>query len=127
MSVFKQILWMIVTIRLLGNKPKLPSCRESLVEYAAVLEIQYSRICANVGVARHRESAVMARGIVGLLGLIEAAEPLPSLLLVLRERHESQRSGRLPFHRLTPGVSLTRGADTIALSATGVDPEINQA
>jgi len=119
MSVFRQILWMIVTIRLLGKQPKLPSCHESLVEYAAVLEIQYSRICANVGVARHRESAVMARGIVRLLGLIEAAEPLPSLLLVLRERHESQRSGQLPFHRPTPGACLSRAEAPIAHSVTG--------
>jgi len=39
-----------------------------------------------VGTERRREAAAIARRIVGLLGLTEAAEPLPRRLLVLVER-----------------------------------------
>ena len=39
-----------------------------------------------VGTARRREAAAIAWRIVGLLGLTEAAEPLPRRLLVLLER-----------------------------------------
>jgi hypothetical protein len=38
------------------------------------------------GTARRREAADIAWRIVGLLGLIEAAEPLPRRLLILLER-----------------------------------------
>ena len=39
-----------------------------------------------VGTARRREAAAIAWRIVDLLGLTEAAEPLPRRLLVLLER-----------------------------------------
>lgn len=60
--------------------------RESLIQYAVALELQYSRICMRAGTARRREAADIAWGTVGLLGLIEAAEPLPRRLLILLER-----------------------------------------
>jgi hypothetical protein len=41
----------------------------------------------------------MARGIVGLLGLIEAAEPLPSILLVMLQDHECARKGSATLGR----------------------------
>jgi hypothetical protein len=86
MTVFQQVLWMLVNIRVLGKQPRLPLPRESLIQYAVALELQYSRICMRVGTVRRREAAAIAWRIVGLLGLTEAAEPLPRRLLVLLER-----------------------------------------
>ena len=44
MTVYQQVLWMLVNIRLLGRQPRLPLSGESLTHYAAALEIQYSRV-----------------------------------------------------------------------------------
>ena len=101
MTVFQQVLWMFVNIRLLGREPRLPRNQESLIHYAAVLEVQYSRICAHLGATRRRQAVAIARRIIGLLGLTEAAEPLPPLLLVLRERHEGAGACRFPSRRST--------------------------
>ena|ERR1035437_567718 len=92
MTVFQQVLWMLINIRLLGRLPKLPASRESLIHYAAALETQYSRICLDLGTARRREVATIAGGIIALLGLTQAAEPLPPKLLSLLDRHERIRS-----------------------------------
>ena len=92
MTVFQQVLWMFVNIRLLGREPRLPQDQESLIHYAAALEIQYSRICRHLGTVRRREAAEIAWGIIGLLGLAQAAEPLPPRLLGLIERHDRARS-----------------------------------
>jgi hypothetical protein len=86
MTVFQQVLWMFVNIRVLGKQPRLPLHQESLIQYAVALELQYSRMCMRAGTARRREAADIAWRIVGLLGLIEAAEPLPRRLLILLER-----------------------------------------
>ena len=86
MTVFQQVLWMFVNIRVLGKQPRLPFPRESLTQYAVALQLQYSRMCMRAGTARRREAADIAWRIVGLLGLIEAAEPLPRRLLILLER-----------------------------------------
>jgi hypothetical protein len=86
MTVFQQVLWMFVNIRVLGKHPRLPLPRESLIQYAVALQLQYSCICTQLGTARCREAAAIAWRIVGLLGLTEAAEPLPPRLLVLLER-----------------------------------------
>ena len=86
MTAFQQVLWMFVNIRVLGKQPRSPLPRESLIQYAVALELQYSQICIRVGTARRREAAAIAWRIVGLLGLTEAAEPLPRRLLVLLER-----------------------------------------
>jgi hypothetical protein len=86
MTVFQQVLWMFVNIRVLGKQPRSPLPRESLIQYAVALELQYSRICMSVGTARRREAADIAWRIVRLLGLTQAAEPLPHRLLILLER-----------------------------------------
>ena len=85
MNLFQQILWMIVKIRLLGRPPSLPLAGESLIHYAAVLELQYSRIYEHLGPLRRHEVADIAGRIVGLLGLTEAAEPLPPLRTLVPE------------------------------------------
>jgi len=92
MTVYQQVLWMLVNIRLLGRQPRLPLSGESLTHYAAALEIHYSRICAQLGTARRRESTAIAWRIVGLLGLTEAAEPLPPRLLRLLNLQDRPRS-----------------------------------
>ena len=94
MTVFEQILWFLIQIRLLGRPPKLPIPRESLIHYAAVLEIQYSRICVQLGTARRREVVAIAGGIIALLGLTQAAEPLPPKLLSLLDRNQRARPAR---------------------------------
>ena len=96
MTVFQQVLWMFVNIRLLSREPRLPLNQESLIHYAAALEIQYSRIWVQLGTARRREVATIAGGIVALLGLTQAAEPLPPKLLGLLARHDRVRSSHLP-------------------------------
>ena len=60
MTVFQQVLWMFVNIRLLGKQPRLPLLRESMIQYAVALELQYSRICMRVGTARRREAVAIA-------------------------------------------------------------------
>jgi hypothetical protein len=87
MTVLQQVFWMFVNIRALGRQPRLPLPRESLIEYAVALQLQYCRICTRLGIERCREAAAIAWRIVVLLGLTEAAEPLPRRLLVLLERH----------------------------------------
>jgi len=94
LTVFEQILWFLIQIRLLGRPPKLPIPRESLIHYAAVLEIQYSRICVQLGTARRREVVAIAGGIIALLGLTQAAEPLPPKLLSLLDRNQRARPAR---------------------------------
>jgi hypothetical protein len=92
MSLFQQILWMIVRIRLLDGQPRLPLSGESLIHYAAALQVQHSRICTHLGAARRHEAVDIAGRIVGLLGLTQAAEPLPPQLLGLLARHDRVRS-----------------------------------
>jgi hypothetical protein len=91
MTVFQQVLWMFVNIRVLGKKPRLPLSRETLAQYAIALELQYCRISMRLGTARRLEAVAIAWRIVGLLGLTEAAEPLPPPLLILLKRHRSSK------------------------------------
>jgi hypothetical protein len=81
---------MLVNMRLLGRQPRLPLSGECLIQYAAALEIQYSRICTHLGTRRRREASAIASRIIDLLGLIEAAEPLPPRLFVMLERQSQQ-------------------------------------
>jgi hypothetical protein len=91
MTVFQQVLWMFVNLRVLGKQPRLPLSRENLVQYAIALELQYCRISTRLETARRLEAAAIAWRIVGLLGLTQAAEPLPPLLLILLERHRPSK------------------------------------
>jgi hypothetical protein len=43
MTVFQQVLGMHVNIRVLGKQPRFPLPRESLIQYAVALELQYCR------------------------------------------------------------------------------------
>jgi hypothetical protein len=70
-----------------GKIARLPAQSDDLIRYAAVLELQYSRICTQHGIARRRQMAATAWRLIGLLGLTEAAEPLSPRLLMLLERH----------------------------------------
>jgi hypothetical protein len=86
MTAFQQVLWMYVNLRVLGKQPRSPLSGESLIQYAAALEIQYSRICVHLGLRRRRDASAIAARIIDLLGLIEAAEPLPSRLLTMLDQ-----------------------------------------
>jgi hypothetical protein len=91
MTVFQQVLWMFVNIRLLGKQPNPSSPGESLIQYATALELQYCRICMRSS-AKRRERTALASAMVQILGLTEAAEPLPPWLLVLLDRHRRRLS-----------------------------------
>src|ERR1017187_2542143 len=60
MTVFQQVLWMLANIRVLGKQPGLPAQGDDLIRYAVVLELQYSRICTQLGIARRRQMAAIA-------------------------------------------------------------------
>jgi hypothetical protein len=66
MTVFQQVLWMLVNIRVLGKQPRLPAQGDDLIRYAAVLELQYGRICAQLGIARRRQMATISWRFIGL-------------------------------------------------------------
>jgi hypothetical protein len=87
MTVFEQVLRTFVYIRVLGKQPRLPAPGDDLIRYAAALELQYSRICTTLGMKPRHDAAAISGLIIGLLGLTEAAEPLPPRLLVLLARH----------------------------------------
>src|SRR3984885_12649470 len=96
MTEFHQVLWMFVNIRVLWKQPRMPLPRESLIQYAVALELQYRRICMRVGAAHRRDAAAIAWRVVGRPALTEAAEPLPRRLPVLLERQSRYRSGCFP-------------------------------
>jgi len=73
MTVFEQVLWMFVNIRILGKQPRPPAYGDDLIRYAAALEVQYSPICKQSGIARRRQTAIIAWHLIELLGLTEAA------------------------------------------------------
>lgn len=95
MTVYQQVLWMLLNLRLLGQQPRFQLSRENLIQYAARLENQYSRVCTHLMPGRRCEAAAIACRIVGLLGLTEAAEPLPPRLLVLLARHRRKRAAQV--------------------------------
>jgi hypothetical protein len=49
MTLFQQVLWMTVNIRVLGKEPASPLYGRGLIQYAATLQLQYSRICTPSG------------------------------------------------------------------------------
>ncbi|HET9100687.1 MAG TPA: hypothetical protein VFN62_09875 [Acidobacteriaceae bacterium] len=88
--VFKHILWMFVCLRLLGAEPAVPRLGDSLVQYAATLEIEYCRRRVTAGSTACREAGELAGHLIRLLGLPQAAEPLPPTLLPLLLRHSAK-------------------------------------
>ncbi|MGB8478580.1 MAG: hypothetical protein WCE63_07035 [Acidobacteriaceae bacterium] len=88
--VFDHILWMFVCLRLLGAEPSFPRPGDSLVQYVAALEIEYCRIRLVAGPAACCEAGELARHLIRILGLPQAAEPLPSALLPLLFRRLSR-------------------------------------
>lgn len=90
--VFEHILWMFVCLRLLGSEPAAPSTGMTLFAYAAELEMQYCRLRVSAGAAASSEARELTRDLVGILGLSQAAEPLPPSLLQLLFRDAADRS-----------------------------------
>ena len=89
--VFEHILWMFVCLRLLGSEPAAPSPGTTLFAYAAELEIQYCRLRISAGAAASSEARELTRDLIGILGLPQAAEPLPPTLLPLLCRNAADR------------------------------------
>ena len=81
--VFEHILWMFACLRLLGSEPVNPSPGMTVFAYAAELELQYCRLRVSAGAAASSEARELTRDLVGILGLPQAAEPLPPSLLPL--------------------------------------------
>ena len=89
--VFEHILWMFVWLRLLGSEPVNPSPGMTVFAYAAELEFQYCRLCVSVDSAASRQARELTRDLIGILGLPQAAEPLPPSLLPLLFRDVADR------------------------------------
>ena len=89
--VFEHILWMFVCLRLLGSEPADPSPGMTLFAYAAELELQYCRLGSSAGTAASSQAREITRDLIGILGLPQAAEPLPPSLLPLLFRDAADR------------------------------------
>jgi hypothetical protein len=85
--VFQHILWMYVCLRLLGSEPAFPLPGVTLFEYAATLEIQYCELRISAGAAARREARELTHNLIHVLGLPQAAEPLPPSLLPVLLRY----------------------------------------
>ena len=96
MTVFQQVLWLFVNIRMLGGEPEAPPQFETLTDYAVALRIQYWAICRKSGFRKCCEAENLSRGIIQLLGLVDAARPLPPRLLTLAARSLDQPGGPVP-------------------------------
>ena len=58
--VFDHILWMFICLRLMGGDPPTPSPEDSLVQYAAALEIEYCQLRISAGTTACREAGELA-------------------------------------------------------------------
>jgi len=81
--VFEHTLWIFICLRLLGVEPAVPKPGDSLVQYAAALEIEYCRLRITAGASACLEAGELARLLIRMLGLPQAATPLPPALLPL--------------------------------------------
>jgi len=89
--LFEHILWMFMCLRLLGGEPANPSPGMTVLAYAAQLELQYCRLRISAGVVASSEATELTRDLIGIVGLLEAAEPLPPSLLPLLFRDAADR------------------------------------
>ena len=89
--VFEHILWLFVCLRLMGSEPAAPSPGMTVFAYAAELEIQYCRLRSSAGTVASRQARELTRDLIGILGLPQAAEPLPPSLLPLLFRDDADR------------------------------------
>ena len=89
--LLEHILWMFVCLRLLGSEPASPSPGMTLFAYAAELELQYGRLRISAGAAGSCQARELTRKLIGILGLPQAAEPLPPSLLPLLFRDAADR------------------------------------
>ena len=83
MTLFDQILWLFVNIRMLAGEPRAPLRFDNLTDYTVALRVQYWDLCRSRGSQRYREAEALSRAIIELLGPVEAARPLPPRLLAL--------------------------------------------
>ena len=96
MTVFQQVLWLFVNIRMLGGEPEAPLQFETLIDYTVALRVQYWAICRQSGFKKCCEAEALSRRIIQLLGLVDAARPLPPRLLTLATGSFAQPGGPVP-------------------------------
>jgi hypothetical protein len=85
--VQKHVLSMVVSMRLLGRELPPPTRGDTLFSYAAKLEVQYCQARLAAGPMASQQARELSRALVRLLGLPQAAGPLPPALLALLVRH----------------------------------------
>jgi hypothetical protein len=96
MTVFQQVLWLFVSIRMLGGEPEAPLQFETLTDYTVALRVQHWTICRQSGFKKCCEAEALSRGIIQLLGLVDAARPLPPRLLTLATGSFDRAGGPVP-------------------------------
>jgi hypothetical protein len=96
MRVLQQVLWLFVNIRMLGGEPEAPLHIETLIDYTVALRVQYWAICRQSGFKKGCEAEALSRRIIQLLGLVDAARPLPARLLTLAAGSFDHLRGPVP-------------------------------
>ncbi|MDP9050325.1 MAG: hypothetical protein M3O31_06300 [Acidobacteriota bacterium] len=96
MTVFQQVLWLFINIRMLGGEPEAPLQFETLTDYTVALRVQYWAISRQSGFKECCEAEALSRRIIQLLGLVDAARPLPPRLLTLAAGSFNQPGGPAP-------------------------------
>jgi hypothetical protein len=114
MTVLQQVLWLFVNIRMFGGEPEAPLQFETLTDYTVALRVQYWAICRQSGFKKCCESEALSRGIIQLVGLVDAARPLPPRLLTLATGSFDQ-----------PGGPVTTSVSTIRSSGYNYELSLN--
>jgi hypothetical protein len=78
---------------MLGGEPEMPLQSETLIDYTVALRVQYWAICRQSGFKKYYEAEALSRRIIRLLGLVDAARPLPPRLLTLATRSLDKSGG----------------------------------
>jgi hypothetical protein len=90
---------------MLGGEPEAPLQFETLIDYTVALRVQYWAICRQSGFKKCCEAEALSRRIIQLLGLIDAAQPLPPRLLTLATGSLDQLRGLASTSVSTIGTS----------------------
>lgn len=87
--VYEHVLWMLVCLRLLGSELLPLAHGDTLLSYAARLEVQYCRARLAAGPVASQQAQELTRALIHFLGVPQAAGSLPPALLALLLRHRT--------------------------------------